>query len=89
MYSFGGEGLAGDILKRFGDLDSILSLLGGDKVEGIANVGIRGGRVDHQGTWKGRNDVLSKVWRWCWCGLQSERISDGQSAQNQAEKGYD
>ena len=41
MYSFGGEGLAGDILKRFGDLDSILSLLGGDKVEGIVIVGIR------------------------------------------------
>ena len=43
-----GEGLVGDVLKRFGDLDSILNLSRANKMLGIAD--IRGGKLGRSAT---------------------------------------
>ena len=50
-----GEGLVGDVLKGFGDLNSIVNLPRANKMLGIANV--RGGKLERMTT-RG----LEKVW---------------------------
>ena len=47
---FGGEGLVNDVLECFGDLDSILSLPGGDEMNSMSCVGR--GELGRMTTWR-------------------------------------